>query len=139
MNILSPKVIIEAYFSNNPKDKMLFHLNRIEKQSLIKNNNKQVPEEDLKQSIEYIRKEFGICFENNEYMELLNLYPKQKSILIENGFGYVTIKEDISDILANFFVGSKGLNFQDIVEKDLEKKFYKMIKQEAKAFGYKTK
>ncbi|MCG3684346.1 hypothetical protein [Aliarcobacter butzleri] len=134
MIIIKPEIALRAYKEN---DFSIEVTKNIRKQAL-ENINKEIPKESLFECIEYIKEFFKIDFTENEFIEILKLYPYQRCSLIQWGFSDTVVRESMGDIIANFFAGSRAITYGDESGNDFTKEYYSMLKTLAKNFGYKT-
>lgn len=139
MYIFSPKEAVEIFKSKDGKDKFLMKVTKNIRKSALKNINKEVSKSELINCVEHIKEYFEIDFKTEEFNEILKLYPYERCVLIEYGFDDTTVRESMSDVLANFFIESRGISYGDVTNDDsLKNEFFEMIKQLAKEYGYKV-
>lgn len=84
---------------------------------------------------EFLTEITEICLDKDAVKRILSLYPHARIKLSEsNGTGPTHVRDDLSFVVAHFFLGTRWPNFGDKI--DVER-FVAILKFEAEAFGFK--
>lgn len=134
MKITEPKIAVNLH--NNKEANFLKESRKGHREDAIKVLAATLSEEVISKCVEFIKNEFEIELSNEEFITIANLYPYQKA--------YLLIKNDVeessvSNMIVNYFADTRMIQYGDTNnDEELQDEFYKMIKELANHFGYKT-
>lgn len=113
----------------------LFRMQRDAARNYWDNVDLQPSDAAYSEASEFLTKITGVSLERDAVKRILNLYPHSRIKLAEaNGTGPTHVRDDLTFVVAHFFLGARWPNFGDKVDVD---RFVAILQSEAEALGFK--